>query len=161
MPSFDVVSKVDLQEVRNAVDQASRETATRYDFKGTDTRYDLTETSITVESSTDDRVKAAIDVLKEKLVRRKVSLKVISGGVPQPSGGGRSKAVFTLTTGLDTEAAREIAKAIRGFGTKVQAQIQGDLVRVTGKKRDELQGIIEGLRGLDYRLPLQFVNYRD
>jgi uncharacterized protein YajQ (UPF0234 family) len=161
MPSFDVVSKVDLQEVRNAVDQASRETATRYDFKGTDTRYDLTETSITVESSTDDRVKAAIDVLKEKLVRRKVSLKVISGGVPQPSGGGRSKAVFTLTTGLDSEAAREIAKAIRGFGTKVQAQIQGDLVRVTGKKRDELQGIIEGLRGLDYRLPLQFVNYRD
>ena len=161
VPSFDVVSKVDLQEVRNAVDQASRETATRYDFKGTDTRYDLTETSITVESSTDDRVKAAIDVLKEKLVRRKVSLKVISGGVPQPSGGGRSKAVFTLTTGLDSEAAREIAKAIRGFGTKVQAQIQGDLVRVTGKKRDELQGIIEGLRGLDYRLPLQFVNYRD
>jgi hypothetical protein len=161
MPSFDVVSKVDLQEVRNAVDQASRETATRYDFKGTDTRYDLTEISITVESSTDDRVKAAIDVLKEKLVRRKVSLKVISGGVPQPSGGGRSKAVFTLTTGLDSEAAREIAKAIRGFGTKVQAQIQGDLVRVTGKKRDELQGIIEGLRGLDYRLPLQFVNYRD
>jgi hypothetical protein len=161
MPSFDVVSKVDLQEVRNAVDQASRETATRYDFKGTDTRYDLTETSITVESSTDDRVKAAIDVLKEKLVRRKVSLKVISGGVPQPSGGGRSKAVFTLTTGLDSEAAREIAKAIRGFGTKVQAQIQGDLVRVSGKKRDELQSVIEGLRGLDYRLPLQYINFRD
>jgi uncharacterized protein YajQ (UPF0234 family) len=161
MPSFDVVSKVDFQEVRNAVDQASRETATRYDFKGTDTHYDLTETSITIESSTDDRVKAAIDVLKEKLVRRKVSLKVISGGVPQPSGGGRSKAVFTLTTGLDSEAAREIAKAIRDLGTKVQAQIQGDLVRVSGKKRDELQGVIEGLRGLDYRLPLQYINFRD
>ncbi|HUG74461.1 MAG TPA: YajQ family cyclic di-GMP-binding protein [Acidimicrobiia bacterium] len=161
MPSFDVVSKVDFQEVRNAVDQASRETATRYDFKGTDTHYDLAETSITVESSTDDRVKAAIDVLKEKLVRRKVSLKVISGGVPQPSGGGRSKAVFTLTTGLDGEAAREIAKAIRDIGTKVQAQIQGDVVRVTGKKRDELQTVIEGLRGLDYRLPLQYINYRD
>jgi cyclic-di-GMP-binding protein len=161
MPSFDVVSKVDLQEVRNAVDQANRETATRYDFKGTDTRYDLTDDSITVESSTDDRVKAAIEVLKEKLVRRKVSLKVVSGGVPQPSGGGRSKAVFTLTTGLDSDAAREISKAVRDLGTKVQTQIQGDVVRVTGKKRDELQAVIEGLRGLDYRLPLQYINFRD
>jgi cyclic-di-GMP-binding protein len=161
MPSFDVVSKVDLQEVRNAVDQANRETATRYDFKGTDTRYDLTDDSITIESSTDDRVKAAIEVLKEKLVRRKVSLKVVSGGVPQPSGGGRSKAVFTLTTGLDSDAAREISKAVRDLGTKVQTQIQGDVVRVTGKKRDELQAVIEGLRGLDYRLPLQYINFRD
>lgn len=161
VPTFDVVSLVDMQEVRNAVDQASREITQRYDFKGTGTSVTLKDDGIVLESSAEGRLDAAVDVLKEKLVRRKVSLKVISGGVPQPSGGGRSKAVFTLTTGLDSEAAREIAKAIRGFGTKVQAQIQGDLVRVTGKKRDELQGIIEGLRGLDYRLPLQFVNYRD
>jgi cyclic-di-GMP-binding protein len=161
MPTFDVVSKVDLQEVRNAVDQANRETATRFDFKGTDTSFVLSDESVTAESSTEDRLKAAIDVLKEKLVRRKVSLKSLSGGTPQQVGGGRSRAVFTLTTGLDADSAREIAKAVRDLGLKVQAQIQGDLVRVSGKKRDDLQAVIEALRGLDYRLPLQFINYRD
>jgi cyclic-di-GMP-binding protein len=161
MPSFDVVSKVDMQEVRNAVDQANRETTTRFDFKGTDTRFTLGDDSITVESSTEDRAKAAIDVLKEKLVRRKVSLKALSGGTPEPVGGSRVRATFGLSTGIDADSAREIAKEIRGLGAKVQAQIQGDLVRVTGKKRDDLQAVIEALRSLDYRLPLQFVNFRD
>jgi cyclic-di-GMP-binding protein len=161
MPTFDVVSKVDLQEVRNAVDQANRETATRYDFKGTDTRFSLAEDSITVDSSTEDRAKAAIDVLQEKLVRRKVSLKSLSGGTLQPAGGGRTRAVFTLNTGIDADSARELAKTVRDLGLKVQAQIQGDVIRVSGKKRDDLQTVIEALRGLDYRLPLQFINYRD
>jgi cyclic-di-GMP-binding protein len=161
MPTFDVVSKVDLQEVRNAVDQANRETATRYDFKGTETRFSLAEDAITVDSSTEDRAKAAIDVLQEKLVRRKVSLKSLSGGTLQPAGGGRTRAVFTLNTGIDADSARELAKTVRDLGLKVQAQIQGDVIRVSGKKRDDLQTVIEALRGLDYRLPLQFINYRD
>ncbi len=161
MPTFDVVSQVDLQEVRNAVDQANRETATRYDFKDTGTKAVLSEDAITVESATEDRLKAAIDVLKEKLVRRKVSLKSISGGEPEQVGGGRSKAVFTLNKGLDGDSARFISKHIRDSGLKVQAQVNGDLVRVSGKKRDDLQAVIADLRALDFKLPLQFINYRD
>ena len=161
MPSFDIVSKVDLQEVRNAVDQASRELATRYDFKGTSTTATLSDEGITVESSTEERLKAAIDVLKEKLVRRKVSLKSISGGEPKEVGGGRVRAVFTLEQGIDPDSARELAKHVRGLPLKVQAQVNGDLVRVTGKKRDELQAVIAEVKGMDHRLPLQFVNYRD
>jgi uncharacterized protein YajQ (UPF0234 family) len=161
MPSFDVVSQVDVQEVRNAVDQANRETTTRYDFKDTATRAELSDDAITVESSTEDRLKAAVDVLKEKLVRRKVSLKSISGGDPQQIGGGRYKAVFSLNKGLDADSARFISKHIREGGVKVQAQINGDLVRVNGKKRDDLQAVIADLRALDFRLPLQFVNYRE
>jgi len=161
VPSFDVVSQVDLQEVRNAVDQAARETSTRYDFKGTDTKVRLTDEGIALESSTEDRLKAAIEVLKERLIHRKVSLKSVAGGALQPAAGGRSKALFTLNKGLDAEAAREISKKIRDLPVKAQAQIQGDLVRVSGKKRDELQAVIAELRKLDYRLPLQFVNYRD
>jgi uncharacterized protein YajQ (UPF0234 family) len=161
VPSFDVVSQVDLQEVRNAVDQAARETATRYDFKGTETTVRLSDEGIALESSTEDRLKAAIDVLKERLVHRKVSLKSLAGGTIQPAAKARYQALFTLNKGLDSDAAREIGKKIRDLGIKVQAQINGDVVRVTGKKRDDLQAVIAELRGLDYRLPLQFVNYRD
>ncbi|MFH1104689.1 MAG: YajQ family cyclic di-GMP-binding protein [Actinomycetota bacterium] len=161
MPTFDVVSQVDLQEVRNAVDQANRETATRYDFKDSATRTVLGEDAITVDSSTEDRLKAAIEVLKEKLVRRKVSLKALSGGDPEQVGGGRYKAVFALNKGLDADSARAISKRIRDSGLKVQAQINGDLVRVTAKKRDDLQAVIADLRALEFKLPLQFVNYRD
>ena len=161
MPSFDVVSQVDQQEVRNAVDQASREVGTRFDFKDTSTRVELAPDSITVDSSTEDRLKAANEVLKEKLVRRKVSLKAVSWGTMQPVGGGRYRSVHALNKGLDPESAREISKHIRESGLKVQAQINGDLVRVSGKKRDDLQEVIESLRSLDFRLPLQYVNYRD
>ncbi|OFW65701.1 MAG: YajQ family cyclic di-GMP-binding protein [Actinobacteria bacterium RBG_16_68_21] len=161
MPTFDVVSQVNLQEVRNAVDQANRETATRYDFKGSDTKAALGDDAITVESSTEDRLKAAVDVLKEKLVRRKVSLKSLAGGDPQQIGGGRYKAVFALNQGLDADSARFISKRIRDSGLKVQAQINGDLVRVTAKKRDDLQEVIADLREMDFKLPLQYINYRD
>lgn len=161
MPTFDIVSQVDLQEVRNAVDQASREVTTRYDFKGTETSVSLGDEGITVESSTEERLKAAVDVMKEKLVRRKVSLKSIAGGEPTEVGGGRSRAVFTLNKGIDADSAREIAKHIRGLEIKVQAQINGDVVRVTGKKRDDLQAVIAEVKALDHRLPLQYVNYRD
>ena len=161
MPSFDIVSQVDLQEVRNAVDQAHREVATRYDFKGTDTDARLNDDGITIESSTEDRLAAAIDVVKEKLVRRKVSLKSIAGGESKQIGGGRYRAIFSLNQGIDQDAAKEIAKLIRDSKVKVQAQIQGDQLRVQGKKRDDLQEVIALLRELDFRLPLQYINFRD
>ncbi len=161
MPSFDVVSQVDDQEVRNAVDQSMREIVNRYDFKNTDTTVALTDEGITVESASDNRVEAAIDVLKTKLVRRNVSLKSLAGGEIKPAAGGRSRAEFMLAHGISQDAARELSKHIRGMGTKVQVQIQGDQLRVQGKKRDELQAVIAELKGLDYALPLQYVNYRD
>ncbi len=161
MPSFDVVSQVDMQEVRNAVDQAMREVTNRYDFKGTQTTYSLGDGAIVVESSAEGRLDAAIDVLKDKLVKRKVSLKSLSGGDAQTVGGGRVRAEFTLNQGIPQDAAKELSKTVRDSKLKVQAQIQGDQLRVQGKKRDDLQEVIALLKGLDYRLPLQYVNFRD
>lgn len=161
MPSFDVVSQVDAQEVRNAVDQSMREIVNRYDFKGTDTKITITEEGISVESASDQRVDAAVDVLKTKMVRRSVSLKSLGGGDIRPAAGGRSRAEFTLNEGISQDAARELSKHIRDMGIKVQIQVQGDQLRVQGKKRDDLQAVIAELKGLDYRLPLQYVNLRD
>ena len=161
MPSFDIVSQVDMQEVRNAVDQASRELVNRYDFKGTKTSVDLSDDGITVESSAEGRLDAAIDVLKGKLIKRQVSLKSISGGEPKEIGGGRYKAVFTLNEGIAQDAAKELVKDIKAMKLKVQVAIQGDQVRVSGKKRDDLQEVIVEVRGLDFRLPLQYINFRD
>jgi uncharacterized protein YajQ (UPF0234 family) len=152
---------VDLQEVRNAVDQAHREVSTRFDFKGTDSTVRLAEEQIVVESATEPRLEAAIDVLKTKLVKRSVSLKSISGGEPQQVGGGRSRAEFGLNQGIPQDAARELVKMIKDRKMKVQAAIQGDTVRVTGKKRDDLQTVIAMFKEVDYRLPLQYVNFRD
>ena len=150
-----------MQEVRNAVDQASREIVNRYDFKGTDTSIRLAEDGITVESSSEGRLDAAVDVLKGKLVRRNVSLKSISGGDPQQIGGGRYKATFTLNEGISQDAAKELVKDIKSMKLKVQAAIQGDQVRVSGKKRDDLQEVIVAVKALDFRLPLQYINFRD
>ena len=161
MPSFDIVSKVDMQEVRNAVDQAAREIVNRFDFKGTGTSVNLGEDGIVVESSAEGRLDAAVDVLKGRLVKRKVSLKSIAGGDPKPIGGGRVRSVFTLNEGIAQDAARELSKRIRDSKLKVQVQIQGDQLRVQGKKRDDLQEVIALVKGLDFRLPLQYVNFRD
>ncbi len=161
MPSFDIVSQVDMQEVRNAVDQSMREVVNRYDFKGTDTLIEITDDGITVESASDHRVEAAIDVLKGKLVKRKVSLKSISGGEIKPVGGARARAVFTLSQGISQDDAKQLSKMIRDMKMKVQAQIQGDQLRVQSKKRDDLQTVIVEVKALDFRVPLQFVNYRD
>lgn len=161
MPTFDVVSQVDMQEVRNAVDQAAREIVNRYDFKGTGTTLTLGDDGIALESSADGRLEAAIDVLKGKLVKRKVSLKAISGGEIKPAAGGRVQTTFTLSQGIPQEAAKELSKKIRDSKLKVQVQIQGDQLRVQGKKRDDLQAAIQLFRDLDYRLPLQYVNFRD
>ncbi len=150
-----------MQEVRNAVDQANREIVNRYDFKGTDSSIRLSDDGITVESSAEGRLDAAIDVLKGKLVRRNVSLKSIAGGEPKQIGGGRFQAVFTLNEGIAQDAAKELSKQIREMKLKVQVQIQGDQLRVQGKKRDDLQEVITAVKGLDFRLPLQYVNFRD
>ncbi len=161
MPSFDIVSQVDLQEVRNAVDQASREIVNRFDFKGTDSSVRLTDDGIVVESSSEGRLDAAVDVLKGKLVRRDVSLKSIAGGEPKQIGGGRFQATFTLNEGIAQDAAKDLSKEIRDLKLKVQVQIQGDQLRVQGKKRDDLQEVISAVKSLDFRLPLQYVNFRD
>jgi hypothetical protein len=161
MPSFDVVSQVDMQEVRNAIDQSMREISNRYDFKGTETKVSLTDEGISVESASDHRVDAAVDVLKTRLVRRNVSLKSLGGGEIKPAAGGRSRAEFTLNQGIPQDAAKELSKHIRDMDVKVQVQVQGDQLRVQAKKRDDLQAVISELRGLDYRLPLQYVNRRD
>jgi uncharacterized protein YajQ (UPF0234 family) len=161
MPSFDIVSQVDMQEVRNAVDQASREIVTRYDFKGTDTTVMLNDDGITINADSDGRAEAAIDVLKGKLVKRNVSLKSIAGGDLKPIGGARTQAVFSLNEGISQDAAKELVKLIKDLKLKVQVAIQGDQIRVTGKKRDDLQETIAAVKGLDYRLPLQYINFRD
>jgi uncharacterized protein YajQ (UPF0234 family) len=150
-----------MQEVRNAVDQAAREIVTRYDFKGTDTKINLSDDGISLESSADGRLEAAIDVLKGKLVKRKVSLKSVAGGEIKPAAGGRVQTLFTLSQGIPQDAAKELSKTVRDSKLKVQVQIQGDQLRVQGKKRDDLQAAIQLLRDLDYRLPLQYINFRD
>jgi uncharacterized protein YajQ (UPF0234 family) len=161
MPSFDIVSQVDMQEVRNAVDQASREILNRYDFKGTGTTVVLSDAGITVDADSEGRLDAAVDVLKGKLVRRNVSLKSIAGGDQKQIGGGRYEAVFTLNEGIAQDAAKELTKDIKDLKLKVQVAIQGDQLRVSGKKRDDLQNVIAEIKAMDFRLPLQYVNFRD
>jgi uncharacterized protein YajQ (UPF0234 family) len=150
-----------MHEVRNAVDQAAREITTRYDFKGTDTKIKLGDDGISLESNADGRLEAAVDVLKGRLVKRNVSLKSIAGGEIKPAAGGRVQTLFTLSQGIAQDAAKELSKIVRDSKLKVQVQIQGDQLRVQGKKRDDLQQVIALLRDLDYRLPLQYINYRD
>ena len=162
MSSFDVVSEIDLQEVRNAVDQAAREAATRFDFKGTDSVVELSSDDIKLESSTEDRLAALVVVLEEKLVRRKVSLKVLDWGNVEQAGGGRSRQVAGLKAGISGDDARTINKLVKGLGLKgIQSQTQGDQLRVSGKKRDALQQVIAAIKEANLDLPLQFTNFRD
>ena len=162
MPSFDVVSQFDLQEVRNAVDQAAREVHTRFDFKGTDSVVELGDGAIRLESSTEDRLAALVVVLEEKLVRRNVSLKALDWGNVEEASGARARQVAGRRAGIDSEKARAVNKAIKDLGLKgVQSQTQGDQVRVTGKKRDALQEVIAALKATDLGIPLQFENFRD
>ena len=162
MPSFDVVSEVDMQEVRNAVDQASREISTRFDFKGTDSSIDLGESEITMESASEDRLIALRQVLEEKMVKRKVSLKSLEYGEVEDASKARARQVATLQAGIASDKAKELNKFIKALGIKgIQSQTQGDQLRVTGKKRDSLQEVIAALKEGDFDLPLQFNNFRD
>ena len=162
MPSFDVTSEIDQQEIRNAVDQASREVATRYDFKATDTTIDLSDTEIKLETASEDRLTALRQVLEEKLVKRKVSLKALDYQKVEEASGARARQVVKLVAGISKEKATELNKHIKGLGLKgVQSQAQGEQLRVTGKKRDDLQAAITALKEHDFGIPLQFGNFRD
>lgn len=162
MPSFDVVSEIDMQEVRNAVDQTVRELSTRFDFKGTDSVVELKDHSIQLESATEDRLKAAVQVLEEKMVKRKVSLKALEYGKVEEATKGRARQQVTLQAGINADKAKAIGKFLKDLGLKgVQHQVQGDQLRVTGKKKDDLQKAIQALREHDFGIPLQFTNFRD
>ncbi len=162
MPSFDVVSELDLQEVRNAVDQARREVATRFDFKNTGSDIELGEGEIRLRSATEDRLRAVTQVLEEKLVRRQVSLKALSYGKVEDAAKGTVRQTIALVAGISDEKAREINRFVKDKAAKgVSSQAQGDQVRVTGKKKDDLQSVIAALRQHDFGLPLQFKNFRD
>lgn len=162
MPTFDVVSEVDLQEVRNAVDQARRELSTRFDFKGTDSSIELHDSSIELHSASEERLRALVQVLEEKMVRRKVSLKALAYGKVEEATKGTARQVVTLNVGISDEKAREIGKFLKGLGLKgVQHQVQGDQLRVQGKKKDDLQAAITAMREHDFGIPLQFTNFRD
>ena len=162
MPTFDVVSEVDMQEVRNATDQASREVATRFDFKGTDSSIELSEKTIELHSDSEQRLKALTQVLEEKLVKRKVSLKALAYGKVEDASKGTVRQTVTLSVGINQDKAREIGKFVKELGLKgLSHQTQGDQLRVSGKKRDDLQTAIQALRDHDFGIPLQFVNFRD
>lgn len=161
MPSFDVVSQVDMQEVRNAVDQANREIVNRFDFKDTGTIIELGDDSITVRSSTDHRLEAAVDVLEGRLVKRKVPLKALEKGQMEDAAGGTVRQEIGLNQGIDQERAKKIVKSVKDTKLKVQAAVQGDQVRISGKKRDDLQSVMQLLRDADFGIPLQFTNRRD
>ncbi len=162
--SFDVVSEVDLQEVRNAVDQAAREISQRFDFKGTGSSVELQaekeSTTISIKSSTEQKVKDSLKVVEEKLVKRQVPLKSLQKGEIEPAAGGTARQSISLNQGISTDKAREIVKAIKDMKTKAQASIQGDQVRVSAKSRDTLQDIIAAIKEKDFGIPLQFTNYR-
>lgn len=161
MPSFDVVSRIDLQEVDNALNQTRKEVAQRYDLKDSKTEIGWDQKEITITSADDFKVKAVVDVLQSKLVKRNVPIKNLQYGATEPAQGGRARQKITVQQGIETEKAREIVKFIKGTGVKAQAQIMDDEVRVSGKKRDDLQDVIAKLRGADLGLALQFVNFRD
>jgi uncharacterized protein YajQ (UPF0234 family) len=162
VPSFDVTSEVDMQEVRNAVDQASREVATRFDFKDTGATVELKGDEILLNAPTEDRRRALVQVLEEKLVRRQVSLKAISYGKIEEASRGALRQAAALNAGISSDHAKRINKTVKDLNLKgVQSQTQGDQVRVTGKKRDDLQAVIAALKESDIDIPLQYGNFRD
>jgi len=160
--SFDVVSKVDMQEVKNAVDQALKEIHQRFDFKGTKTELTLKEKEgeLVIISDDDYKLKSVVDIVKAKLIKRSVSVKAFAFESVEPALGGTVRQLAKIQSGLSTEKAKEIAKEIKDGKFKVQAQIQGDQVRVLSKSRDDLQLVIGFLRSKDFGVDLQYINYR-
>ena len=162
MPSFDVVSEVDRQELKNAIDQAQRELANRFDFKNTESSIEQKDLILTLRTSSEDRLRALKLLLEEKLVKRQVSLKGIDWGKVEHASGESVRQVVTVQVGINSEKAREINKLIKEKGPKgVSSQTQGEQIRVIGKKRDDLQTTLALLKGSDLEVPLQFENFRD
>ncbi len=160
MPSFDVVSELDMHEVNNAVDQANREVATRFDFKGTDSKFSREETVVTLQSESEFQLGQMLDILRGKLNRRGVDLACMKVDEPEQTGK-QAKQIVTLRQGIETDLAKKMVKMIKDKKLKVQAQIQGEKVRVSGKKKDDLQQVIAMLKAADIEMPLQFTNFRD
>ena len=160
MPSFDIVSKVDMQEVDNAVNQAKKEIAQRYDFKGTKSEISREGEAITVLGDDDYKLKAVIDVLQSKMIKRNISLKSLDYGKEVEASGGMLRQVINIQQGISKEKGKELNKVIKETKLKVQSQIQDDQLRVTGKKIDDLQEIMQILKGKDLGIDLQFVNMR-
>jgi len=162
VPTFDVVSEVDMQEVRNAVDQTNREAGTRFDFKETDSNVELGTGEFVLTSSTEDRLRALYQVLEEKLVRRQVSLKAIDPGRIEEAAKGTARQHIAIRAGISTDHAKKLNRFIKEMNLKgVSSQAQGDQLRVSGKKRDDLQAVIQALKAQDFGIPLQFINFRD
>ena len=160
MPTFDVVSEVDMQEVTNAVDQANREVRTRFDFKGTDSNYSRDGAAITLKSESDFQLKQMLDMLQGKLNKRGIDIACLAIAEPELVGK-EARQTVTVRQGLETELCRKIVKMLKESKLKVQGAIQGDKVRVTGKKRDDLQEVIATLREAKFDMPLQYINFRD
>lgn len=160
MPSFDIVSELDMHEVTNAVDQANRELQMRYDFKGVDARFELNESSVTINAEVDFQLQQMLEVLRTKMTSRKIDIRCLEIKDPETANM-RARQEVILKQGLDQPFAKKIIKIIKDAKLKVQSQIQGEQVRVTGKKRDDLQSVIALLRESELELPLQFNNFRD
>ena len=160
MPSFDVVSEVDMHEVTNAVDQANREVTTRFDFKGTGSKYEREGDNVLMVSQSEFQLQQMIDILRQKLAKRQVDIGCLAVGDPELVGK-EARQQVTVRQGLDTDLCRKVVKEIKSQKVKVQASIQGDRVRITGKKRDDLQSVISLLKEKDYDLPFQYINFRD
>ncbi len=161
MPSFDIVSKIDKQELDNALNQARKEISQRFDFRGTDTKVEKTDEGIVLESNSDGRLDAAWDVLVSKLVRRGLPIEAFRRDDVRPASGGRVRQLVRMQEGIGQEDAKKIVRLIKEEKRKVQAQIQGDSLRVSGKKRDDLQAVIKMLKEAKLGIAMQFVNFRD
>ena len=160
MPSFDVVSEFDPHEATNAIDQANREVGNRFDFKGTGAKYTLDNAEVTLEAETDFQLRQMLDILTDKLSRRGIDVGCMKVHDPDLAGN-RARQRVELRQGIDRDLAKRIVKTVKDSKLKVQAAVQGEQVRVTGKKRDDLQDIIAALKQADFDLPLQFTNFRD
>ncbi|MFT4862905.1 MAG: hypothetical protein ACI95C_002129 [Pseudohongiellaceae bacterium] len=161
MPSFDIVSEVDMHEINNAIDQANREVGTRFDFKGVDAKFALTDKpEIEVSAESDFQIRQMLEILRAKMVKRNIDVKsLVEADVTMA--GQRATMLVTIAQGIESDLARKIIKMIKETKIKVQTAIQGDKLRVTGKKRDELQGVISMLREAKLEVPLQYINFRD
>lgn len=160
MPSFDVVSEVDLQEVRNAVDQANRELAKRFDFRGVDAGFEQDDQGLLIAAQEEFQLAQMLDILQNKLIARKVDVTALDAGEIEASGK-QKRQRFRIVQGIDSDTSRAMVKLIKGSKLKVQTAIQGEKVRVTGKKRDDLQSVMNLLRDSDITIPMQFDNFRD
>lgn len=161
MPSFDIVSEVDKQEVRNAVDQVNKEISTRFDFKGSDARVEQTELQLTVFADDDFKLEQILDILRTKLTKRTIDVRCLDKGQIEKISGNKIKQLVTVKTGLDTELAKKIVRILKDSKLKAQASIQGETVRVTGAKKDVLQEAIQYVKKSVTDFPLQFQNFRD